>query len=486
MMHNITFPWLRTNPYRPTKGSLDQWATLTGDDGWNWNSVYPLYKKSTTVTSPNMSIREANTSVTYSPAHFGSGPLKVTWPNYGSPLSTWVEQGLESIGIGSNVDLYGGELNGSSWAAVTMNAGDQTRDSSETSYFQLVNGQTNVKVYHHTMALKINFSGTIATGVRVETLGLKYTLKAKKEVIVCAGTFQSPQLLMVSGIGPQATLQSKSIPVIKDLPGVGQNLWDHMLFGVVNKVNVVTVTSWLNNIIVAAQNLVLYFTQRGPLTAPGFGILGFEVLSASAKASFSNATQAALAAAGFPADWPEFEYLGLDGILAGWHSADDQNTPDGGNYGSIGGSLLAPLSRGTISISSADMKDPPVIDPNWLSHPADQELAVYLFKRIRSAWAASSITIGSEYKPGASVSSDAQILAYIKSTTAPVWHPAGTCKMGKASDASAVVDSNGRVFGVTKLRIVDASIFPTLPPGHPQSTCYMIAEKIVADIKAGN
>jgi choline dehydrogenase len=433
-----------------------------------------------------MSIRQANASVAYSASSFGTGPLKVTWPNFGSPLSTYIEQGLEAIGIEGGSDIYSGTLNGSGWAAASLNAADQTRDSSETSYFQLVNGQTNVKVYLHTMALKINFSGTTATGVNVETIGLKYTLKAKKEVIVSAGAFQSPQLLMVSGIGPQATLQSNGISVIKNLAGVGQNLWDHLLFGVVNKVNVVTATSWLDDIIVAAQNLALYFTQKGPLTASGFGVLGFQVMTDTAKATLSNSTRAALAAANFPSDWPEFEFLGLDGILAGWHNSDDQDTPDQGNYGSIGGSLLSPLSRGTISISSSDMKDPPIIDMKWLSHAADQELVVYLFKRMRDAWAESGITIGDEYKPGPDVETDEQILAYIKSTVAPVWHPSGTCKMGKSSDSSAVVDSKGRVFGVSKLRVVDASIFPTLPPGHPQSTCYMVAEKIAADIKAGN
>jgi choline dehydrogenase len=211
--------------------------------------------------------------------------------------------------------------------------------------------------------------------------------------------------------------------------------------------------------------------------------VGFEKLPASIKANLSSTTQAALAQ--FPSDFPEVEYISVDGIVNGLYSASDQSVADGNNYGAIAGALVAPISRGSVTISSSDINDPPVIDLGYLTDPADQEVAVALFKRVRQAWALSDIVTGQEYSPGASVTSDADILNYIRDTVAPVWHAASTCKMGNSSDASAVVDSHARVWGVKNLRVVDASIFPVLPPGHPQSACYLVAEKVGDFIKAG-
>jgi choline dehydrogenase len=333
------------------------------------------------------------------------------------------------------------------------------------------------------MAQKITFSGTTATGVIVQTLGLNYKLTAKKEVIVSAGAFQSPQLLMVSGIGPQATLQSNGISVIKNLPGVGQGLQDHVMFGITHPVNVITATRLQVDTLYAVEALGEYFIQQGPLTSPGFGIVGFEKLPASVRGNLSSTTLAALA--NFPANFPEVQYFSVDGIVNGLHSASDQNVADGNNYGAIAGALVAPVSRGSVTISSSSINDPPVIDLGYLTDPADQEVAVALFKRVRQAWANSNIATGPELAPGAQVATDGDILNYIRNTVAPVWHAASTCRMGNSSDVSAVVDSHARVWGVKSLRVVDASIFPVLPPGHPQSACYMVAERIADFIKAG-
>ncbi|KAF1813682.1 alcohol oxidase [Eremomyces bilateralis CBS 781.70] len=472
--------------HRGTKGTFDKWAELIGDTAWSWASVLPFFKKSTTLTPPDMSKRQSNASIFYDPVGFDNslnGPLQVTWPNHGSPLSTYVEVGLASIGLLPDTDLNTGTLNGSSWASVTVNPKDQSRESSETSFLDQALGNSKLKVYQHAFAKQILFSGTTATGVKVDTFGVGYTIKAKKEVIVSAGAFQSPQLLMVSGIGPQATLQSKGISVLKDLPGVGQNLMDHFLFGITYRVNVVTATRLLLDLVSAADALTQYLAQKGPLTAPGFGVIGYEKLPASAN--LSNSSRAALDAA-FPSDWPDVEYIGIDGIMNGWKNADDQKVDDGYNYGGISAALVAPLSRGSITINSSKMEDPPLIDLGYLTHPADAEVAVAAFKRTRQAWAGTDITLGDEYLPGPAMDTDASILEYIRETLVPVWHPSGTCKMGASSDPEAVVDSNGRVHGVKNLRVVDASIFPVLPPGHPQSACYMVAEKIAQDIKDGN
>ena len=146
---------------------------------------------------------------------------------------------------------------------------------------------------------------------------------------------------------------------------------------------------------------------------------------------------------------------------------------DGYNYASIPVALVAPLSRGNISISSADMADPPLINPNWLTDPTDVQVAIAGYKRVRELFATSALApvlIGPEYFPGPSVQTDSQLLLLIRESLNTVFHAAATCSMGKISDPNAVVDSKARVIGVQRLRVVDASAFPLLPPGHPMST----------------
>lgn len=175
----------------------------------------------------------------------------------------------------------------------------------------------------------------------------------------------------------------------------------------------------------------------------------------------------------FPADWPEVEYLS-EGGEAGFQENFIKDAPhDGYNYGTVAIALVAPLSRGTVSISSSDMSDPPVINPNWLTHPADVDVVVAGYKRVRQMFATSAVKpllIGEEYFPGKNVSTDAQILDIIRRSMGTVFHASATCKMGRANDTMAVVDSHARVFGVQGLRVVDASAFALLPPGHPMST----------------
>lgn len=179
---------------------------------------------------------------------------------------------------------------------------------------------------------------------------------------------------------------------------------------------------------------------------------------------------------------------------------------DGYQYASILGVLISPLARGNVTLNSADTSDLPGINPNWLGDPADQEVAIAMFKRMRQAFqskAMEPVLIGDEYNPGPHVQSDEEILEFIKDNVMPIWHAACTCKMGTADDDMAVVDSQARVYGVERLRVVDASAFPFLPPGHPQSTVCrfssiailfdlpltvtdMLAEKIAADIIHGS
>lgn len=197
--------------------------------------------------------------------------------------------------------------------------------------------------------------------------------------------------------------------------------------------------------------------------------LAYERLPNATRSTLPLSAQADLAT--FPADWPELEYFSIAGY-AGYQNSIQEAPRDGFNYATLSIGIVKPLSRGNVSISSADTNDQPLINPNWLSHPTDQAVAVAGYKRARAAWTSPSlhnITIGPEAFPGEGVQTDDQILQLIKESVGPIFHPAATCAMGKSTDPNAVVDVHAKVFGIKGLRVVDASAFPFLPAGHPMS-----------------
>ena len=178
----------------------------------------------------------------------------------------------------------------------------------------------------------------------------------------------------------------------------------------------------------------------------------------------------------FPEDWPEIEWLSVGGFFGYQQNFILGGPRDAYNYATMAMALVAPVSRGNLSISSADMNDQPLINPNWLSSPTDQQVAVAAYKRVRQFFdtpAMKTIEIGPEYFPGSGVQTDAQILELIRESFGTVYHASSTCSMGKTTDKMAVVDSHARVIGVQNLRVVDASAFPLLPPGHPMATVCM-------------
>lgn len=260
--------------------------------------------------------------------------------------------------------------------------------------------------------------------------------------------------------------------MVSELPGVGQNLWDQVSFTVLNQVNTSSAGSIVGDPDKSDTILHQYYQDASGPYSSAAGYLSFERIPKELRGKFSQ--QAISSLDYFPSDWPEAEYVG-----AGFGGENSSTT------GAIGAILTAPLSRGNITLRSASMVDPPVIDLGWFSNPADSEVAVAAFKRIRQIWdsdPAKSIKIGAEILPGVAVQTEKDILKYIQENAAPIWHASATCAMGKIGDTNAVVDSRGRVFGVEALRVVDASIFPFALPGHPQASVYMIAEKIANDM----
>lgn len=436
-------------------------------------------------------IRFPNASVLYDPASFNNSigfhqPLQVSWPNWAYAIASWSQRAMEAIGIATSPEGFqSGCLNGVSWTPATINPVNGHRSSSQTSFLEYAIHSTFIKVYVQTLARQITFDANrTARGVIVETGNKNFTLTAAREVILSAGAFQSPQLLMVSGIGPKETLQEHGIPVIKSLPGVGQNMWDHPLLGVTYRVNVETGSKMIKDPLYAADAAEQYLANAtGPLTgAPG--LLAFERISRSQPSLLTNDTIAAREA--FPSDWPEVEYLAENGYGGPDRNFGAAEPADAYNYATLSAALVSPFSRGNVTICSADASVPPAINPNWLTTPEDKDIAVASFIRLREIWAQmSGVTIGQEYFPGPKVSTKEQILEFIQRDMIQLYHAAATCKMGRSNDTMAVVDSHARVYGVDRLRVVDASSFPFLTPGHPQSGVYMLAEKIADDIRNG-
>lgn len=204
------------------------WADDVGDRDYAWENFLPYFERSLNFTPPDTTKRAANATPDWDPEAVGNGdgPLRVTFTNYAQAFSSWVQRGLSEIGIQPRRGFTSGELMGSAYVLNTIEPTLQTRESSETAFLQPALANPNLVVYTETMAKRIMMdSNRVANGVAVQTMDKFYNLTARREVIVSAGAFQSPQLLMVSGIGPQETLARHNIPVVADRPGVGQNMW---------------------------------------------------------------------------------------------------------------------------------------------------------------------------------------------------------------------------------------------------------------------
>lgn len=477
----------------PTIDSLQKWADEVDDQSYTWDQFLPYFKKSCNYTGPNQALY-TNATNRENPDHFDSagGPLRLSFSNFVDPFGTWAQKGFAHVGMNVTDGLNGGNLKGAAYATLTIDPRNAHRSSSESSFLQaaLQNGTASF-IYKNSLAERIIFNGTTASGVRVTTAGpygipaVNYTLSARKEVIVSAGAFQSPQLLMVSGVGPKSLLSEHNIPVVSDLPGVGQNMWDHILFGTDYRVNVNTASAALNSPALAARAVAAFRENAtGPLSVFGAGYYGWENLPEPYRSNISASLLTPLKE-NFPPDWPELEWLPVSAYLGYQRNRQREDPRDGNNYATINTGLIAPLSRGNVSISSSSMSDPPIINPNWLTDPTDQALAIQSIRRQREIWsylASQGLTDGREALPGLNVSSDEDILTYVKASLIQIYHAAATCKMGGKDDEMAVLDNKAKVYGTQNLRVVDASSFPFLTPGHPMATVYALAEKIAADI----
>ena len=275
------------------------------------------------------------------------------------------------------------------------------------------------------------------------------------------------------GIGPASTLSSLSIPSVSELSGVGQNLHDPIQLFASYPVSTPSGQTLTANPDLQADLLKQYLDDAAGPYSSAAGYIAFERIPESYRVNLTNETQSKLAA--YPIDWPEIAYI------VGSFVGSNLTT-----IGTTAAFLPIVFSRGNVTIQSPSALDSPVISPNWLSDPADLEIALTALKRLRNdIWTsapADAIKAGPEFFPGEAVQTDEQMRDYIRQQASTIWHGCGTCAMGKSGDEDAVVDSKGRVFGVEGLRVCDASVFPFSIPGHPQSAVYALAEKIAEDI----
>ncbi|KAF2966205.1 hypothetical protein GQX73_g7375 [Xylaria multiplex] len=474
---------------RPTIGVMDKWAEAVDDNSFTFANLLPWMEKSVRFTPPNAQLRLANATPEYDVAYFAnsSGPLSLTYPNFAYTFPTWGVKAFEEMGISPRPGFVDGALFGHAYSLFTIDAETQTRASSETAFLQRSLQDSNYFLYDLTMGKQIVFDGDKkATGIRVNTLGVEYTLSARKEVILSAGVIGSPQLLQASGIGPREVLEPLGVPIVSDLAGVGQGFQDHILFGVTHEIASTTVSALQNADFSAEQTRLFLEEAAGTLTNPAVDVIAFEKLPNATRASLSKRTRRILGT--YPKDWPELEYITLSAYLGDFVFPLTADPDDGANYAALTTVLCAPRSRGSVNITSPDTAVHPALDPGFLTDAVDIEVAVAGFKRARAFWATQALrgyANATEAYPGSHVSSDREIADSIRRSFQTIFHGSSTCAMGVDGDPRAVVDTAGRVRGgVSGLRVVDASIFPFLPPGHPQSIVYALAEKIACDISA--
>ncbi|CAG7938746.1 unnamed protein product [Penicillium olsonii] len=473
---------------RGTKGSYKAWADMVNDPTFEWENILQYFERSVRFSPPDTSKRLSNATTSYNAKVFSQSSngssIDVSYLNAVAPFSTWLFKALEAVGIAKVDDFNSGELLGAQYSSSTVSPSSEQRSSAD--YIIAGSRSSTLRVCAHTLVEKVLFDDDKhAVGVQAAYKNASVTITARKEVILSAGAFQSPQILMLSGIGPTDTLSSLHIPIVAESPGVGQNMWDHIFFGVTFPVTLDTLTRYFNDPEYQTKQVLQYLATKSGALAGGLDFIGWEKLPKEYRSEMSPSTLHDLSQ--FPADWPEIELISGNFFNKNYSNVALQQPKDGRQYASILAAIVAPTSRGNVTISSSSAKENPLINPNWLTTETDQQVALAAFKQIRSIWnkgPLQDIVAGPEAYPGEEVKSDEQILDAIRDSISPVWHASGTCKMGLDNDTLAVLDSKSRVRGVHRLRVVDASAFPLLPPGHPQSTVYMLAEKIASEILA--
>lgn len=426
----------------------DLWSDM-GAKGWDWQTVLPYFKKSEKQQHGESEL------------HGADGYLSVSDLRHTNPLSDSFVDAAQGIGLAKVTDFNSKEREGLGFYQVTQENGQ--RCSTAKGYLTPALTRSNLTVITKALVEKIQINDGVATGVKLQVNGESIELTASKEVLLSAGAINSPQVLMLSGVGPKEHLTEKGIETIVDLPGVGQNLQDHLDAIVQHRcksresysISLALIPRYVK----AAFNYM--FNRKGLMT------------SNVAEAGGFDKTQSA-------GDIPDIQYHFLPAILLN----HGRTTAFGYGYG-VHVCGLYPKSRGEIKLRSNNPNDLAMIDPHYLEHPDDQKVMIDGVRRARKILAAPSFEKYNSWEigPGPEAQTDEQILAFVRKKAETIYHPVGTCKMGNIEEEMTVVDSELKVKGIKGLRVVDASVMPTLVGGNTNAPTIMIAERCADLIK---
>jgi choline dehydrogenase len=427
----------------------DDWAAA-GNDGWSFADVLPWFR------ALEHNVRGA------SAYHGADGPLWSSDIGAPHPLVEAMIAGAGELGIPRNDDFNGAQQEGAGYYQLTTRRG--LRCSTAVAYLNPARSRPNLRIETNAHATQILFEGRRAAGVRYRQEGAARTVGARREVLLCAGALQSPQLLQLSGVGPQALLQAHGVPVVHALEGVGENLQDHLQARVIFRCTRPITTndalrSWAGRLRIGVD----YLVKRGGPMAVGINQGGI-----FARA-MPDATRPDV----------QFHFATLSSDMAGSPVHDFSGF-------TMSVCQLRPTSRGSVRIRSTDTLEPPAMQPNYLSTAEDRATliaGIRLARRLAATRAMQPYVAG-EYRPGPDAASDDDLLEFAKNTAGTIFHPSGTTRMGPASDPRAVVDPQLRVHGIDALRVVDCGIMPTLVSGNTNVPVVMIAEKAAATILA--
>jgi len=431
---------------RGHRSDYDGWAAL-GNTGWAYDDVLPYFKKA------------ENNEVVKDDYHGIGGPLNVANIRTGNPFQEYFLEAGRQLQLPMNADFNGAHQLGLGVYQVTQKNGE--RWSAARAYIEPNLSRPNLKVITGAPARKILFDGKRAIGVEFSRDGKPESVRAKAEVILSSGAFLSPQLLMLSGIGNAADLKSLGINVVHHSPGVGQNLQDHIDFAFSYR------SRSLDNFGLTFAGLRHLWKEIGRYRREGVGMVTSNVAECG----------------GFLKTDPNLEVpdiqLHFSMAMADNHG---RNRHLGHGFG-CHVCLLRPKSRGTVTLNSADSATAPAIDPKFYDSPDDLEVMVKAFKITQRIMDAEPLAKWrTEDMFTANVRSDDEIRAALRNRSDTVYHPVGTARMG--TDDMAVVDPKLRVAGVEGLRVVDASIMPTLIGGNTNAPSIMIGEKAADMIRA--
>jgi choline dehydrogenase len=435
---------------RGNAADYDEWAAL-GNNGWSYNEVLSYFMRS-----------EHNADI-HNDFHGQNGPLHVSFAkHFKTPFSqAFIDGCVEALGLNENDDYNGEQQEGA--GRFQFNIKDGRRHSAADAFLKPAMKRPNLEVRTQALTSRILIRNDRAYGVEYidQRNGQSHTMEASKEVILSAGSFQSPQLLMLSGIGDPDHLKTHGIEPKHALPGVGRNLQDH-LFYFVSAVS--PIPAGFNHHLKGHQKikdlLQWLFTKSGPLTMSPLEAYAFYKLSGASSVNMQfHFTPLHAGPPGNP--------------LVDVYNADSYPTsPDGFT---ILPSLLKPHSRGSLSLRSGSPKDAPLIQPNFLEDQRDMEVLVQGGKDAIKVIQSTAMFSYVKELIAPLDTTEAGLEAHIRSTVETIYHPVGTCKMG--SDEMSVVNNRLQVHGIENLRVIDASIMPTIIAGNTNAAVYMIAEK---------